>query len=97
MISTAAFSHRPWLETVPFDAFEDVLHSITATGMGFAFSVGVLMRLLQRKSQGRTTRVLDLLAITLAIGLPPLGGRMALDCRYYTTVVVSRRIRLVRK
>ncbi|MFN0299590.1 MAG: DUF998 domain-containing protein [Burkholderiales bacterium] len=49
MVGTAAFSHKPWLANVPFDPFEDLLHSVTATGMGFAFSFGVVARLLQRK------------------------------------------------
>ena len=48
MTCTAAFSHRPWLADVPYDPVEDFLHSLTATGMGFAFAFGVLLRLLQR-------------------------------------------------
>ena len=43
MLGTAAFSHRPWLPDVPFDPIEDLLHSATATGMGFAFAVGVVL------------------------------------------------------
>jgi len=74
MISTAAFSHRPWQNDVPFDAFEDFLHSVTATAMGFAFSFGVLARTFQRKSDEALKRSLDVLAIIAAIFLPLLGG-----------------------
>lgn len=76
MISTAAFSHQPWIENVPFDAFEDVLHSFTATGMGFAFSFGVLLRLFQRKSEAKPTRAFDVLAIAVAIGMPVMAGAL---------------------
>jgi hypothetical protein len=41
MIGTAAFSHRPFIPGVPFDPVEDWLHSLIATLMGFAFSLGV--------------------------------------------------------
>ncbi len=74
MISTAAFSHRPWIATATFDAFEDLLHSITATGMGFAFSFGVLVRLFQRKRQERFRRLLDIGAIAVAVALPLAGN-----------------------
>ena len=40
LVATAAFSHRPW-EPIPFDAFEDTLHSVAATAVGVAFVVGV--------------------------------------------------------
>lgn len=74
MISTAAFSHRPWRPAAPFDPFEDLLHSITATGMGFAFSCGVLARLLQRTPRDTSNRAFDALAIGAAIGMPAMSG-----------------------
>ena len=40
--AAAAFSHRPWESGAPSDATEDLLHSIAATGMGFAFAFGVV-------------------------------------------------------
>ena len=42
MVAAAAFSARPWESDVPFDATEDVLHSVAATAMGFAFAFGVV-------------------------------------------------------
>jgi hypothetical protein len=73
MISTAAFSHKPWLTNLPFDPIEDFLHSVSATGMGFAFTFGVLIRFLQRESNEPTKKVYDLLAIVVASTLSPLG------------------------
>lgn len=74
MVSTAAFSHRPWIATAAFDAFEDFLHSVTATGMGFAFSFGVLVRLFQRKRYEKFKRLLDIGAIAVAFVLPLAGN-----------------------
>lgn len=73
MFATAAFSHQPFAAGEPFDAFEDRLHSIFASGMGFAFVAGVLARTLQRESPSRRTRLLDAGAILAATLLPPLG------------------------
>ncbi len=73
MVGTAAFSHKPWLANVPFDPFEDLLHSITATGMGFAFSFGVVVRLIQRKNNERLRKTFDVIALIAATTLSPLG------------------------
>ena len=73
MISTAAFSHRPWLAQAPFDAFEDFLHSVTATGMGFAFALGVLFRLLQRSERTVRAMLFDCCAIVASVALPLSG------------------------
>jgi hypothetical protein len=72
MISTAAFSHEPWIGDVAFDPIEDMLHSFTATAMGFALTLGVLLRLLQRWGQDTRGRVLDLLALLSATFIPML-------------------------
>ena len=72
MVGTAAFSHIPWLEGVPFDPVEDFLHSLTATVMGFAFAFGVVVRFLQRETADRGGRVLDVTAVAAAIILPLL-------------------------
>lgn len=42
MVVTTEFSHRPWLPGTPFDRFEDLLHSLTASAMGLAFAGGVV-------------------------------------------------------
>jgi hypothetical protein len=73
MISTAAFSHKPWLEHIPYDEVEDLLHSFTATAMGFAFSFGVLFRLLQRKTDERNRRLFDIFALLVATVIPLLA------------------------
>jgi hypothetical protein len=70
MLSTAAFSHQPWLDGVPFDTFEDQLHSFTATAMGFAFSLSVFVRLVQRKMQKQPGVLFDILALLSATFIP---------------------------
>lgn len=66
MIATAAFAHMPW-EDIPFDAFEDLLHSVAATLVGFAFTVGVLLVSLNRPASQRAARLLDAVAVLAAI------------------------------
>lgn len=43
LIAAGVYSHRPYLDGVDFDRVEDTLHSVAATGMGFAFAIGVLV------------------------------------------------------
>ncbi len=73
MFGTSAFSHKPWEAGVPFDAFEDLLHSITATVMGFAFVAGVALRVLQRAPRSEAMRGLDIVALLCGSLLSPLG------------------------
>ena len=80
IVGTAAFSHMPWWEGAVFDPVEDLLHSVTATAMGFAFVFGVLMRLAQRwfggapagcvGVHGRRGVVLDVVAVAAASVIP---------------------------
>lgn len=70
MFGSAAFSHAPWMPGAPSDAFEDLVHSVCATGMGFAFCIGVLGRLAHRPESDRIGRVLDILALAAAVLLP---------------------------
>ncbi len=72
MLGTAAFSHRPFLPDVPFDAVEDTLHSFTAMLMGFAFSLGVFVRFLQRDKFAVVDRLVDLTALASAVFIPLL-------------------------
>jgi hypothetical protein len=65
MVGTAAFSHQPWLDGVPFDPVEDFLHSLTATVTGFAFALGVRARFLQREKSDRMGWVLDVTTVAL--------------------------------
>jgi hypothetical protein len=72
LVGTAAFSHHPWLPGVPFDPVEDFLHSLTATVMGFAFALGVVVRFWQREKGDRMGRLLDVTAVAAATFLPLL-------------------------
>ncbi len=69
LTAVAAFSARPWLPDLPFDPVEDWLHSFFATGMGFAFALGVGWRWWQRPWQARM-RVVDLAAVGASIFIP---------------------------
>jgi hypothetical protein len=70
MLGTAAFSHRPWLPGVPFDPIEDLLHSATATGMGFAFAIGVVLVGLKRPTTEVLSRLFDAAAVLASVVLP---------------------------
>ena len=66
LVATAAFSTRPWEPNTPYDPIEDALHSFTATAMGFAFALGVVLTFLQR-GKDRLGRLIDLIAIIAAV------------------------------
>ena len=70
LVATAAFSHRPFEPGVVFDRTEDLLHSVTATAMGFGFAVGVVAVTLMRSRLMIPQRVLDLVAIAASILIP---------------------------
>lgn len=70
IIATAAFSTRSWVTGADFDKAEDVLHSVAATAMGFAFTFGVLARLLKRGKGAVLAQAFDAVAIAAAMGLP---------------------------
>ncbi len=70
MLGTAAYSHRPWLTGVPYDATEDLLHSVTASVMGLAFAIGVVLVGLRRSPASRGSRVLDATAVLSSVALP---------------------------
>jgi len=70
MVAAAVFSHKPWIAGAPSDEFEDLLHSIAATGMGFAFSFGVAACLIRREAGQLASRVLDFVALGSATIIP---------------------------
>ena len=70
MLGTAAYSHRPWLPDVPYDAFEDLLHSATATIMGVAFAAGVIVVGLRRAPATTFDRALDGFAVVASVIIP---------------------------
>lgn len=72
MFGAAAFSHSPWQPGAANDPTEDLLHSVCATGMGFAFCVGVGARFLQRGPKAILGRSLDAVALLVATFLPLL-------------------------
>lgn len=70
MMVAAAFSHKPWESGIPFDETEDLLHSITATVMGFAFALGVVAVGIRRPIPAGWHRVLDSIALVAAMAIP---------------------------
>jgi hypothetical protein len=70
LLATAAFSHRPLDADVPYDATEDLLHSISATAMGFAFALGVVAVMMRTDRRPVTRRVLGFVAIVASVALP---------------------------
>ncbi len=70
MLGAAAFSVRPWVVGMAFDAVEDHLHSIAATAMGSAFAFGVVAVAYRRYREGAGIRVLDVIAVGASIVLP---------------------------
>ena len=69
MTAAAAFSHMPWEPDVAFDRTEDLLHSVAATGLGFAFAFGVASVAFQQGFSKRP-RAVDLIAIAASVILP---------------------------
>ncbi|MEZ4593377.1 MAG: DUF998 domain-containing protein [Chloroflexota bacterium] len=69
MTAVAAFSTRPWLPDLPFDSVEDWLHSFAASGMGFAFALGVGLRWWRRPRQAKM-RAVDLVVVGTAVFIP---------------------------
>lgn len=69
IIAAAAYAHKPWLD-VPFDEFEDLLHSVAASAVGFAFTVGVLFVTARRGPNAGWARAFDLVAVAAAVIIP---------------------------
>ena len=70
MVAAAAFSARPWEPGLPFDTVEDVLHSVTATTMGFAFAFGVVAVGWRIWRGADRVRWRDVTAVAAAVALP---------------------------
>lgn len=67
MIAAAVYSHRPVVDGASYDHFEDFLHSIAASGMGFAFAFGVLVVGWRRVSGWN---VIDIIALAASVAVP---------------------------
>jgi hypothetical protein len=70
LTASAAFSTRSWRTGSTFDAVEDALHSVAATGMGFAFALGILAVLVVGADPGIGRRGFGVVAIVAAAALP---------------------------
>lgn len=70
MVVVAAFSVRPWDPAEPFDATDDLMHSLAATTMGFAFATGVVAVALRRDDGRPHFTALDVVAVGAAVLLP---------------------------
>ncbi len=70
LVAAAVFSHRPWESGIPFSQTEDLLHSIAATGMGFAFATGVVVVMVSRRNTSGYLRILDALALVASVAIP---------------------------
>lgn len=70
LVAAATFSARPFDPLMPFAAREDLLHSIAATTMGFAFAFGVTAVALHRWKDHRNWRTIDVVAVTASVALP---------------------------
>jgi hypothetical protein len=70
MLATAAFSARSWVPDAAFRPTEDLVHSVAATVVGFAFALGVVAVLLHNRRGRRRRWALDLTAVVASIVIP---------------------------
>jgi hypothetical protein len=71
MAAAAAFSDRPWQPGRHVDRVEDVLHSVAASAMGFAFAAGVVVvAVVAARTGQRRGTVLDVVAVVASVVLP---------------------------
>lgn len=69
MTTVAAFASKPWDAGQPYNSTEDLLHSVGATGVGFAFAVGVACVTFQA-GFSKPPRLFGVIAIAAAAVLP---------------------------
>lgn len=69
LLGVAAFSLRSWQDGALFDCTEDLLHSVLATAMGFAFALGVAS-VAWRGDRRRRRRPFDVVAIAASVIVP---------------------------
>jgi hypothetical protein len=70
IVAAGLFSARSWDATVAFDATEDLLHSFSATAMGFAFAFGVAAVAWRTRTRRGGVRFIDVAAVLAAVVLP---------------------------
>jgi hypothetical protein len=69
IVSSAVFAHMPW-ENLPYDRFEDLLHSIASFVVGLGFVVGVVVVGIDRRRPARWVRSFDGVAIVASVVIP---------------------------
>jgi hypothetical protein len=70
LTASAVFSTRSWRAGAAFDRTEDVLHSVAATAMGFAFALGVVAALIGLGGQRPWRRAAGIVAVAASVVLP---------------------------
>ncbi len=70
MMMVAVYSHAPWEPGVPYVAQEDLLHSVAASVVGFAFIAGVLVTLVSRRPRTAIALTGDVTALVVAAAVP---------------------------
>jgi Protein of unknown function (DUF998) len=74
MIGVAAFSTRPWWNDATYVKSEDLLHSVFASTMGFAFIAGTASVLVAKRLQTHCVALLDLGAAVVTTALSAAMG-----------------------
>ncbi len=69
MLAVAAFSTKPWLHDAAYVRSEDILHSVFASTMGFAFIAGTVSASFVRTLRPRRSAAIDLLTALSTMGL----------------------------
>jgi hypothetical protein len=69
MAGNALFSSKPWLDELPFSVMEDILHSLMSGLVGTAFTLGVILLLLQRSAADWYSKTFDSFAIIISISV----------------------------
>ena len=70
MFGVAAFPTRPWDDDVAFVESEDLLHTVFASAMGFAFITGVVMLIVARRERSAIAAVWDWAALLVTMVVP---------------------------
>ena len=74
MVLVAAYSHAPWEAGVPYVEWEDRLHSVIASIVGFSFIAGVAATLAFRRPRTRASAAGDIVALLVTGTIPLLMG-----------------------
>lgn len=70
LVLVAVFASRPWQEAAPYVASEDLLHSVFATAMGFAFAGAVVASAVHGTRRRHHLFVLDVVAVAASVAIP---------------------------